>query len=105
MSRKLELGPLLVSAQIWDRLGISKSGKFKATWAGDGSKEPQPAMKWGGSEGQWETLQPTGPLFPCRMWRPGRALGSRWEEFMRVGRVSRAVVKLLSRWNFTDVLL
>lgn len=34
MSGKLELGPLLVSAQIWDRLGISKSGKFKAIWLG-----------------------------------------------------------------------
>lgn len=34
MSRKLQLGPLLVSAQIWDRLGISKSGKFKAIWLG-----------------------------------------------------------------------
>lgn len=34
MSGKPELGRLLVSAQIWDRLGISKSGKFKAIWLG-----------------------------------------------------------------------
>ena len=60
----MELGLGLVSSQIWGRLGISKSSKFKA-WAGERSKEPQPAMKWRGKEGESELLTVNSPTV-CR---------------------------------------